>query len=99
MTAPASAQYLTGAERASFVAGASNSCMKGRDTDPEMKVIPLPYFQQYCTCYAGGLADRLTKRDLEGGSDAVTGPVIRDVSSNCYALIKAAAMKELERRK
>ncbi|WP_316187737.1 MULTISPECIES: hypothetical protein [unclassified Bradyrhizobium] len=64
-----------------------------------MKVILLLYFQQYCTCYGSGLADRLTKREIETGSDAVTGPVIREVSRTCYAMIKAAAMKELEGRK
>ena len=92
------AQVLTGAERAQFIAGATDSCVRGRDKDPEMQIIPAPYFARYCSCYAAGLADRASWTDLRNDNQRVLAPIINEVSKACYAMIKAAAMQELQNR-
>jgi len=93
------AQVLSGADRADFIAGTTASCVRGRDNDPDMQAMPLPYFKRWCDCYAGGLADRASITDLKANNQRVLAPLISDVSKTCYAAIKAAAMQELQNRR
>jgi hypothetical protein len=48
------AQDLTEADRASFIAGTVDGCMRRYGTEGT-EVIPRPLFEQYCRCYANGL--------------------------------------------
>jgi len=91
------AQYLSGADRASFVAGAANSCMRGYGSG-DTSVIPRPLFEQYCRCYANGLADRASMDDLKANNPAVMRPIIKAEGTRCYNEIKVEALrKSLER--
>jgi len=89
------AQYLTGADRAQFIAGAVNSCIAGYGRG-DTGVIPRPFFEQYCRCYANGVADRVPASDLE--NDAVADPIARAESRRCYNAIKEEALQTLQKR-
>jgi hypothetical protein len=85
------AQYLTGSDRAEFVRGAANSCVRKRPA--EMQVIPNSLFAEYCRCYSNGLADRLTAAQIRAENDAVTQPVIDGVVRICYQAMKDEAIR------
>jgi hypothetical protein len=51
------AQYLTGKDRTDFVAGATNNCMRRQNTDEITARLPKLLYEQYCQCFANGLAD------------------------------------------
>jgi hypothetical protein len=87
------AQYLTGTDRASFVAGAANSCMHGYGSD-DTSVVPKPLFERYCRCYANGLADRVSWSDLKANNPSVMRPIIQAEGRRCYDEIKAEAMRK-----
>jgi hypothetical protein len=86
------AQYYTGTDRASFVAGAANSCIRGYGSG-DTSVIPKPLFERYCQCYANGLADRAPMSDLKANNPAVMRPIIQAEGRRCYDEIKAESMR------
>ena len=86
------AQYLTGADRASFIAGAVNGCMRKYGTEGTAK-IPRPLFEQYCGCYANGVADRLSMSEIKAENPAVVDPVIQAESKRCQEAMKNQVMK------
>jgi predicted RecA/RadA family phage recombinase len=53
---------LKGAARSSFVAEATNACLREHARDP----VPLPAtsINQYCQCYANGVADRVSEGQM-----------------------------------
>lgn len=91
------AQYLTGTDRASFVAGSVHTCM-GRYGTGNTALIPKPLYEQYCGCYANGLADRVSANDLVAENPAVVDPIIRAESRRCYELMKADAIRILRQQ-
>jgi hypothetical protein len=89
----ASAQYLTGASRESFIQGVVGGCMREKQKDEETKVIPNSVFERaYCRCYASALADHVPAVELSMNSPTDT-PVTRAASQTCYQSMKAEAIK------
>lgn len=82
-------QYLTGEDRNSFVAGVLRTCIGGYGTGSTSK-IPKPLFEQYCRCYANGLADRIPVRELKNENDAI----ISEEGRRCYEAIKEEARQK-----
>jgi hypothetical protein len=78
------AQYLTGKDRSDFVVGAVNSCVGSKDIHPLTSRLPMSFVEQYCRCYANGLADHVSIRDLEADDPAVTGPMAQAEAKRCY---------------
>jgi hypothetical protein len=77
----AQSQYLTGSERASFVAGHFGACVAryGKNkTSAAVKAM----IKDYCRCYSNGLADRMSVKDMESDDRAV--PIVREVLKACY---------------
>ncbi len=91
------AQYLTGVDRASFIAGTVNGCMRGYGTEGTDQM-PRPLFEQYCRCYADGLADRLSMKELRDENPAIVKPVIQAEGRRCYQAMKDEAIRNYLRR-
>jgi hypothetical protein len=85
------AQNLTGTDRQDFIAGAVNSCMRKYGLDGT-DLIPRALFEQYCRCYANGLADRLSAKELREEKPEIVRPVIQAEGPRCYQAIKDEAM-------
>lgn len=56
---------LSGQTRASFVQSAIASCVRNQIADPENKGIAGPVIDDYCKCYANGMADRITLEEIK----------------------------------
>jgi hypothetical protein len=78
-------ERLTGNERSDFVIGVSNSCVLSKDRNPVAALMPAKVLEQYCRCYAEGLADDATKKQLR--EDSVADPVVRSIGHRCAARI------------
>jgi hypothetical protein len=90
------AQHLTGADRASFVVGVANACLRKYDADKKVNpAIPRPLVEQYCRCYANGLADRASKSELKSEDPTIMDPIIQAARKPCYAEMKEEARKYL----
>jgi hypothetical protein len=87
------AQYLTGADRESFVKATFNGCMRPKNTDPVTASVPVPIFEAMCRCYANGLADRLPARELMAENSTVMDPVIKELSKACYEAVKTETLR------
>jgi hypothetical protein len=90
---PASAQYLTGANRAEFMRGSVASCMRGKANDPDMKVIPDSLVQRYCDCYSNGIADSVTVAQMQKNDPAADEPFIKREGMRCYQAMKDEALR------
>jgi hypothetical protein len=56
---------LSGEDKDNLIRNVSASCMKQNPIDsPENAKYPAPLIEQYCTCFATGIANRITKREL-----------------------------------
>lgn len=89
----ATAQYLTGGSRETFIQGVVDGCMREKLRDEESRVIPNSLFERsYCRCYAATLADRIPAAELSMNSPTDT-PVTRVASQTCYQSMKAEAIK------
>jgi hypothetical protein len=94
-TAESNTDYLSGNDRTDFVAGTVNSCMKQYEIKGS-GVIPRPFAEEYCKCYANGLADRLTMKELREANSAVVDPVVQTEGKRCYQVIKDDAARSLQ---
>jgi hypothetical protein len=56
---------LTGSIRTDFVDGANHECIATQTRAPENKGISAKMISDYCTCYANGMADRVSVRELK----------------------------------
>jgi hypothetical protein len=56
---------LVGTTRSSFVESAIRTCLKNQSENPDNKEIPPSTISQYCTCYANGMADRVSINELK----------------------------------
>jgi hypothetical protein len=92
-SADSNTEYLSGSDRTDFVAGTVNSCVK--QAEMKANVIPRPSAEEYCKCYANGLADRLTMKELKEANSAVVDPVIQTEGKRCYQVIKDEATRSL----
>src|SRR5262249_36284362 len=55
---------LTGEVRSQFVQSAVSSCIKSAPSNNELATLSPSVISQYCTCYANGLADRLSFNEV-----------------------------------
>jgi hypothetical protein len=78
-------QRLTGNERSEFISGVSDVCVRSKDKNPNVAVMPDKVVEYYCRCYAEGLADQASKKQLREGSDSVMNPLIRTIAQRCVA--------------
>ncbi len=60
---PGFAELLKGADRETFVTSAAKACVATYG-DKQAAKMAKPLFEQYCTCVANGMADRIPKADL-----------------------------------
>jgi xanthine dehydrogenase iron-sulfur cluster and FAD-binding subunit A len=92
------AQYLTGKDRANFVTGVMDMCLRPDNPDPLTAEIPLALFNGYCRCYANGMANRISRRDIQSDNRALADPIAQDVSKRCYETMrKIEALKQPKR--
>jgi hypothetical protein len=87
---------LTGATRDSFVDLTARSCTESQVSAPANANIPEPVLERYCTCYAKGMADRLSEsrlHGLDGLSDAQREANIRPEVDASYL----QCIRELQR--
>lgn len=91
------AQYLAGKDRADFIAGSTNSCLRGYGKG-DTGVILRPLFEHYCQCYSTGIANRLTAAQIKAEDPATINPVIQEEGRRCYQIIKDEAIKQHQRR-
>jgi hypothetical protein len=54
-----------GRERAEFVKGASSSCIRSQQANPNNQSLPAVSIDTYCTCYANSLADVTTRAEVQ----------------------------------
>jgi hypothetical protein len=54
---------LSGEDKDNFIRNVSARCMKQSQIEENAKY-PAPLIEQYCTCLATGIANRITKREL-----------------------------------
>jgi len=95
---PAAAARLTGNDRSDFIAGVTDSCIKKPDNGIT-SVVPRPYADHYCQCYAEGLVDRLSPDELkdpdsDDNADN-TKRIIQEEQRRCYAVTKDEALRSL----
>src|ERR1700716_483184 len=72
----AGAQALTGADRASFIAGVIDVCMVGAKVTG---AIPRQLWREYCECTANGVADRIPMNSVPDQA------AIKAEAARCYA--------------
>jgi hypothetical protein len=82
-TTESSLQYLTGKDRSDFIDGVTNSCVRAKDRNRVAAQMPTPILTQYCRCYAGGLADGASKKQLKDDDDAVLNPIMQAAAKRC----------------
>jgi hypothetical protein len=51
--------------RARFVESTAQACLQAQNSDPASKAFSPEVIDQYCRCYANGMADRLSDDDLK----------------------------------
>ena len=56
---------LDASARAKFVDTTAQACLQAQNGDPASKAFSPEVIDQYCHCYANGMADRLTDDDLK----------------------------------
>jgi hypothetical protein len=56
---------LNAATRSKFVDSTAQACLQAQNSDPASKAFSPEVIDQYCHCYANGMADRLTDDDLK----------------------------------
>lgn len=87
-----SSRYLEGPARSSFIAGTVEGCMRNYGSG-RTSIIPKPLIEEYCQCYANGLADRAKAQDIKSENRAVMDPIVKEESARCYATIKQKALQ------
>lgn len=88
---------LDAAARAGFVDSTAKACLLAQISDPASKAFSQAVIDQYCRCYANGMADRLTDADLEGlkameksTRAAKMQPIVEAASAPCLKALPAA---------
>jgi len=56
---------LAATARARFVDSTAQACLQAQNSDPASKAFSPVVIDQYCHCYANGIADRLSDDDLK----------------------------------
>jgi hypothetical protein len=56
---------LEASARAKFVDSTAQACLEAQNSDPASKAFSPVVIDQYCHCYANGMADRLSDNDLK----------------------------------
>jgi hypothetical protein len=60
---------LTGKERTEFVEASTKTCLAASEKNPENKDVSKETMMQYCRCFANGMADALSLKEIrEAGS-------------------------------
>jgi hypothetical protein len=84
---------LGGKEKDNLIRNVSASCMKQNPIDsPENAKYPAPLIEQYCTCFATGIANRITKlelaelREKPGNNSFKTEK--EEIERSCFAPLK-----------
>jgi hypothetical protein len=57
---------LEASARSKFVDSTAQACLQAQNSDPSSKAFSPVVIDQYCRCYANGMADRLSDDDLKG---------------------------------
>ena len=90
------AQSLTGSDRMGLIGGIVDTCM--RQHEPAgTEVVPKRFFEQYCRCFANGLADRIPATDIVTGNSAVVRSVIQAEGKRCHDAMKAEMLRAIGR--
>jgi hypothetical protein len=76
---------LTGSTRTGFVDSANRECVATQTRDPANKDISAKMISDYCICYANGMADRLSVRELKQYSEIEKEHAVKAMQSRVTA--------------
>jgi hypothetical protein len=83
--------------RAKFVDSTAKACLQAQNSDPASKAFSPAIIDQYCHCYANGMADRLSDDDLKALAtmerSARAGkiqPIVEAASAPCLKALPSA---------
>jgi hypothetical protein len=83
--------------RARFVESTAQACLQAQSNDPASKAFSPEVIDQYCHCYANGMADRLTDDDLKGlatmersARASKVQPIVEAASAPCLQALPKA---------
>jgi hypothetical protein len=83
-----SAELLTGHERETFVASTTKSCIVS-PADTQSSRLTKRHLEQYCACFANGVADRLSRADVVDQTELSkeNEAIVREEAKRCLARI------------
>jgi hypothetical protein len=88
---------LNAATRAKFVDSTAQACLQAQNSDPASKAFSPEVIDQYCHCYANGMADRLTDDDLKAlatmersARTSKVQPIVEAASAPCLQALPKA---------
>ena len=90
----AKAQYLTGAARATGITEIAKSCMDAHGTG-NSGMLPRPYAEKYCQCYAEGLVDHLPADEFKDAVSPTANAAIDREGKRCYQIIRNEALQNV----
>jgi len=88
---------LDASARTKFVDSTAQACLQAQNADPASKAFSPAVIDQYCHCYANGMADRLSDDDLKAlaamersASVSKMQPIIEAASAPCLRALPKA---------